>query len=276
MLSCMTVLKASAPVTEFARTTEVHRSDDGPGEFTVELDGGWSSLVGIHGGYMCAVAVRAAEAFVPDRGVRTTTTSFVRRGRVGPATISVREIRRGRSISTVVADLVQDGELVTITRLTLTVERAGVEWHDPSPLPLPPPEHCVPIDPPTGVNHFGRAAALLDPASLPFTGGEHARVSGYLRPLEDRSIDAAWLAMAVDWFPPPAFVRIDPPTGGISIDLTTHLHRPGFLLGGDEWLTASFEITNSAGGLAVEHGRIGDPHGRLVAESFQTRWTARA
>jgi acyl-CoA thioesterase len=108
----MTVLTASAPVTEFARTTEVHRSDDGPGEFTVELDGGWSSLVGIHGGYMCAVAVRAAEAFVPGRGVRTTTTSFVRRGRVGPATISVREIRRGRSISTVAADLVQDGELV--------------------------------------------------------------------------------------------------------------------------------------------------------------------
>jgi acyl-CoA thioesterase len=62
----------------------------------------------------------------------------------------------------------------------------------------------------------------------------------------------------------------------MSIDLTTHLHRPGFLLRGDEWLTASFEITNSAGGLAVEHGRIGDPAGRLVAESFQTRWTAQA
>ena len=121
---------------------------------------------------MCAVAVRAAEAFVPDRGVRTTTTSFVRRGRVGPATISVREIRRGRSISTVVADLVQDGELVTTTRLTLTVERGGVEWHDWLPLQLPPPEHCVPIDPPPGVNHFGRATALLDPTSLPFTGGE--------------------------------------------------------------------------------------------------------
>ena len=89
-------------------------------------------------------------------------------------------------------------------------------------------------------------------------------------------IDAAWLAMASDWFPPPAFVRLAPPTGGVSIDLTTHIHRPGLMLARDEWLVAEFAIENSAGGLAVEHGRISRDDGTVVAESLQTRLTAQA
>ena len=79
-----------------------------------------------------------------------------------------------------------------------------------------------------------------------------------------------------DWhFPPPAFVRLEPPTGGVSIDLTTHIHRPTVGLGEDEWLTGKFEIETSTGGLAVEHGVIATLDGVLVAESFQTRLTAK-
>jgi acyl-CoA thioesterase len=124
------------------------------------------------------------------------------------------------------------------------------------------------------VAHFGRVDGHLDPASLPGTGGARAVVRGYVRPWESRSVDAAWLAMASDWFPPPAFVRLDPPTGGVSIDLTTHIHQPLVVLGDDEYLTGEFSIDTSTGGLAVEHGRISGPDGRLVAESFQTRLTA--
>jgi hypothetical protein len=124
------------------------------------------------------------------------------------------------------------------------------------------------------VQHFERVDGLLDPAGLPGTGGDRARVGGYVRPWGTGDVDAAWLAMVCDWFPPPAFVRLEPPTGGVSIDLTTHLHRPRLVLGADEWLTGEFEIQTSAGGLAVEHGRITGPDGLLVAESFQTRLTA--
>jgi acyl-CoA thioesterase len=80
--------------------------------------------------------------------------------------------------------------------------------------------------------------------------------------------------MATDWFPPPAFVRLEPPTGGVSIDLTTHVHQPELLLGDDDWLCALFEIRTSANGLAVEHGLITTGDGTPVAESFQTRLTA--
>ena len=80
----MTQLTGSATVTEFDRTTALIPIEDRPGEFLVDLDAGWSSLVGVHGGYMCALAVRAAEAMAPGREMRTMSTSFLRTGQRGP------------------------------------------------------------------------------------------------------------------------------------------------------------------------------------------------
>ena len=57
----MTQLSVSAAVTDFDRTTALIPVEARPGEFLVDLDAGWSSLVGVHGGYMCALAVRGAE-----------------------------------------------------------------------------------------------------------------------------------------------------------------------------------------------------------------------
>lgn len=260
-------------MTDFDRTTAPAPIDGRPGRFSVTLDAGWSSLVGIHGGYLCAIAVRATELLAPDRTVRTVTTSFLRVGQPGPATVSVDQVRRGRSLSTMVVDLHQDGQSLSTSRLTLLTDRTGVEWTAMPDDDLPPPQRCVPVDPPPGIAHLGRVEAVLDPASLPFSGGDRARIRGYLRPLQPRPVDAAWLAMAADWFPPPAFVRLAPPTGGISIDLVTHIHQPRVVLDEGEWLTGSFEVQTSSAGLAVEHGRIGRRDGRVVAESLQTRLT---
>lgn len=54
-----------------------------------------------------------------------------------------------------------------------------------------------------------------------------------------------------------------------------HLHRPGIVLDADEWLMGEFSIVDSTGGLAVEHGRITDQDGQMIAESFHTQLTAR-
>jgi acyl-CoA thioesterase len=192
---------------------------------------------------------------------------------VGPAALSVRELRRGRSISTVVAELVQDDQLVIVGRLTLMNPRDGVEWSEPRPLRLPPPAACVPFRPPPEVVSFGRFELRFDPDRMPFAG-ERACLGGYLRPLEDRPIDSAWLVMAADCFPPPAFARTERPVGGVSIDLTVHIHRSDFWLTDGDWLAGCFEIDDSAGGLAVEHGRIMQIDGTAVTESFHTRLTA--
>ena len=60
----------------------------------------------------------------------------------------------------------------------------------------------------------------------------------------------------------------------MSVDLTIHIHRSGFTLQDDAWLAGCFEIDDSSGGIAVEHGRITQIDGTVVAESFHTRLTA--
>ena len=274
MLRCMTQLNAAVTATDFDRTTTLVPVEARPGEFCVDLDGGWSSLLGVHGGYMGAVAVRGAEAMSPGRRVRTVSTSFLRTGRVGPAVLSVREVRRGRSITRMVAELVQDDQILIVSGLTLMTARSGLEWSRPRSVDLPPPADCAPFAAPAQVVSFGRFELRFDPERMPFTG-DRAHLGGYVRPLEPRPIDAAWLVMAVDCFPPPAFARAEPPTGGMSIDLTVHIHRSGFTLPDDAWLAGRFEIDDSTGGLATEHGRITQLDGTVVAESFQTRLTAR-
>jgi acyl-CoA thioesterase len=269
-LRCMKQLRTPT-LTEFDRTTTLEPVAGHPGEFAVDLDPSWSALVGIHGGYMCAIAVRGAESLAPDRSVRTLTTSFLRIGKPGPARLSVTEVRRGRSLSTLSAVLTQDGQVVLVSRLTLLTERTGVEWSSPIAEDIAPLERCERFTPRDHISHFARFDLRLDPENLPEGGGERARLRGHLRPLESRPIDPSWLAMATDCFPPPAFVRLTPPNGGVSIDLTTHIHRPWTVLGEDDWLTGVFEIEESTGGLAVEHGRIALSDGTLLAESFQTR-----
>ena len=106
------------------------RSTDRPASSSVDLDAGWSSLVGVHGGYMCALAVRAAESMAPGREMRTMSTSFLRTGQVGPATLTVREVRQGRTITTMVAELAQDDKVLLVSRLTLMEARSGVEWSE--------------------------------------------------------------------------------------------------------------------------------------------------
>ena len=273
MLRSMTQLTGPATLTEFDRTTAAIPIADRPGVFSVDLDAGWSSLVGVHGGYMCALAVRAAESLVPGRAMRTMSASFLRTGQVGPATLTVREVRHGRTITTMVAELAQHDEVLLVSRLTLMEARSGVEWSERWPLELPPPADCIRFEPPAHVVSFGRFELRFDPERMPFSG-HRAHIGGYVRPLEARPVDAAWLTMAVDCFPPPAFARVEPPTGGMSIDLTVHVHRSDFDLGGDGWLAGSFEIHDSAGGLAVERGRLIQLDGTVVAESFQTRLTA--
>lgn len=262
-----------AGLTIFDDTTRV-RPTGLPGEMAAELSPVWSSLIGILGGSLVSIAVRAIEAYVPDRAVRTVGTTFARVGRPGPAHVQVDVTHSSRSVTSAAARITQDGRLLATTRATLVAPRAGVEWSAPTRLLTTPLEECVPIEPPDPrPPHFEQIDGVLDPSSLPFTGGPRAVVRGYVRPLEPRPIDAAWLAMAVDCFPPPAFVRVGPPTGGVSVDLVTHIHRT-LPVDGDRWLTAAFEIDDSAGALAVEHGRIATTDGTLLAESFHTRWTA--
>jgi hypothetical protein len=274
MLQTQDASDASGRATLFDTTTSLVPDNHQPGLFSAQLDPAWSSLIGMHGGYLAALAIKAAQIVLDDRPVRTVTTHFLRPAVAGPAAVGVEVVRQGRSITNVTVTVSQSSKDVVVSYITAADVVESTAWDTSRDVDLVPLDRCVPIEPPPGIGHFAHAVAVLDPADLPFSHGPRARVAGYMRPIEPRPIDASWLGMALDWFPPASFTRIDPPAGGISLSYTIHVHRTLDSLGADEWLGGVFSADISEGGIALEKGLITDPAGRVLAESFHTRWTA--
>jgi acyl-CoA thioesterase len=264
--------------THFDRTTQLLQSRtaaEGQSSFEVDLHESWSSLLGVHGGYMASLAVRAAERVAPDRAVRTIATSFLRPGAVGHAQLDVEVLRQGRSFTTLEVGLHQNGQLVCTSRVTALAARSGAEWSPPATDRPAPLDRCVAFAPPPGIRHFEQAELRLDPSTIPDGTADVARVAGHVHPLEHRPIDAAWLVMIGDWFPPSPFRRLLPPQGGVSVDYTVHLHRlPTLEQPGDSgWLQGVFVTADSSGAIALERGVLSDSDGVTIAETFHTRFT---
>jgi hypothetical protein len=261
-------------MTVFDQTTVLQFHPADPDHLDLTLSEAWASLMGAHGGYVTALAVRAIEARLDTQTVRTVCTSFLRPVAVGPASMSVETLRAGRSLSTFVVTLTQNGKPTTSTRVTTAAAAPGSEWDHAAPLPVPPVADCIVVPGPPGIRHLDHGNGLLDPAHLPLTRSEHAVLQGHIRPSEPRPIDTAWLVMVLDFFPPAAWTKVDPPTGGVSVDYTVHIHRPlARTLLDDEWLAVSLRSDISTSGLCLEHGAVAAPDGQLLAESFHTRWT---
>jgi acyl-CoA thioesterase len=261
-------------MTIFDRTTSLHLDASDPDRLSVELSDAWASLMGAHGGYVTAVAIRVVQARLGQQRVRTVSTSFLRPVATGPAELSVSTLRSGRSLSTLEVSLRQGERIATTTRITAAAPVSGTEWDHAAPLPVPAVANCITVPGPPGIRHLDHAVGVLDPAHLPLTRSEHAILQGHIRPAEERPIDEAWLAMVLDYFPPAAWTKIDPPTGGVSVDYTVHVHRTlAEALAEDQWLAVTFRSDVSSAGLTLEHGAVAAPDGRLLAESFHTRWT---
>src|SRR5262245_36765489 len=105
-------------MTEFDRTTTLVADSHDPDVLHADLDAGWASLRGIHGGYLAALAVRAVEPRLEERVVRTLSTSFLRPAAIGPARLRVETIRTGRNLTTFAVELEQDERPVSTTRIT--------------------------------------------------------------------------------------------------------------------------------------------------------------
>ena len=265
--------------THFDRTTTVHLlSEDGetpPGtfRFAADLDETWASLRGVHGGYVTSLTVRAAEAVFPDRDVRTVAASFLRPTEVGPAEI--------------VLDVVPLRPVVRHRHRHRAPTRPRRRSPPASPCsagrPVPGGRH------PCGIGRRrGRRASRsrrrrrsvtsprptcswTRPPCRPATPATR-RLAGHVRPKEARPFDAPWLVMIGDWFPPSPFRRLTPPTGGVSIDYTVHVHQT-VPASADLWLEGVFRADTNVDGIALEHGTLSLPDGGVVAETFHTRWT---
>ena len=138
MLQLPDRVHASDDVSVFDRTTGLIPNPAVPGEFSIDLDAAWSSLMGMHGGYLAAVAIAAASKLAGDRPIRTVTTSFLRPALAKPATVSVDVVRAGRSITNLSVNVTQADKVVLISQVIAAEATESTAWDTAAKLDLVP------------------------------------------------------------------------------------------------------------------------------------------
>ncbi|SEP09889.1 Thioesterase-like superfamily protein [Trujillonella endophytica] len=258
------------PESAFDRATAVSVAEGGGA--VAELDPGWEVGGGIlNGGYLMAIAARAALLGSPHPHPVAVSATFLRASAGGPASVSVTSGPAGRTLANGVAVLSTDaGPALTAQVTTATLGEVPVDW-SAHPMPaVPAPEACVAALRPDGVPTPGLVQRLdirFDPATTGWTEGRPAaepRLRAWMRLSDGREPDPLALLLFADALPPAAYAigRMGwAPTVQLQV-LVRALPAPG-------WCLVENVNTEVAGGWTDEDCRIWDSTGRLVAQSRQ-------
>ena len=260
-------------LSEFDIATAVKRQSDT--SFTAELGAEWKVAGAINGGYLLGVAAQALRANSPKApDPLVVSTYYLGPGEAGPADITTRLIRAGKSSATFALDLTQNGSPKTTSLATMGNLGALPDDVATSATPpeLPDPEHCVDVaEAPGG---FVESAPIvkrydmrIDPDTAGFAMGKpsgRGLLQGWIRLADGAEPDPISLLAFLDAFPP---VMFDLGRFGWAptMELTTHLRAipaPG-------WIAVKLYTRNIAGGMFEEDCELWDSNGRLVAQSRQ-------
>ena len=261
------------PHAEFDRDIALDRTE--PHTYSAGLRAGWVVGAGVNGGYLLAVLGHAVRRSSQHPDPLSVSAYYLSASHPGPATVTTRARREGRSVSTWAADLTQSGEtrltaLATYGDLDALPDDVGTTATEPD---LPPLEECWGMElapsayraaaPPL----LSRFDLRLDPATAGWAVGEpsgRALIQGWFRLNDEREPDPLALLLAVDAMPPTTF-GLGQLGWAPTLELTAHVRaRPA-----PGWLRLRHETRNLAGGMFEEDCQVWDSAGRLVAQSRQ-------
>jgi acyl-coenzyme A thioesterase PaaI-like protein len=262
----------------FATATAVRRAEGGG--VTAVLDPGWD--VGgnvLNGGYLLAVAARAAVLDSPHPHPVALAASYLRATGPGPVTLDVLPGPAGRTLAHATVTLRgPDGPSLAVQATTATLGDDAPLWCAPPP-DAAPVERCLASDgtvagrPTKEVGLRHRVETRLDPATAGWLDG---RPSG-------EPVMRAWVRLADGAEPDPfslvLFADVLPPTswamGRYGWAPTVQLQVLVRALPAPGWCLVEARANEVAGGWLDEDYRIWDATGRLVAQSRQLARTPR-
>jgi acyl-CoA thioesterase len=260
-------LGSTGDVTPFDSDTELE--DVAPGRWRAWAPEHWFVARGPNGGYLAALAARAAER-AAGRPLRSLSLHFVAAPAVGPLDVAVTVERAGRTYSAVSIRLEQDGAPMMLALATLgELPEEGATW-DAAPMPdaKPLPE-TEPIPPdmasvPAFMRNYDLRWALGREDDAPGWGG-------WLRTREPRLLDAPLVAAMTDAWAPAAFAALDRFVAAPTLDLTIHIRRPLPPAGmaPEDYVLGRFTTRLSVAGVWEEDGELWSPSGELIAQSRQ-------
>jgi acyl-CoA thioesterase len=251
----------------FDEATTVRRADEG--RYTTELDAGYGFEQALNGGYLMAILARAALDASGRPHPISTSTSFLRVARPGPAEVHVDSRKSGRTADVARVSLVQnDAPVVEALITTGTLDGDARPLYSVEPEELPPLAECVTFDN-TKEGFAAQVDLRYDGAAMGWLDGRPSgrpEMRSYFR-LRDEAYepDGVLLALAVDSLPP---VVLNTGAYGWSptVELTWHmravpaagwltLHGRGRLVS-DGWFDEEVEVWDSAGKLVAQSRQI--------------------
>ena len=255
----------SAPGSEFDADTALEQIDAGRWRGTV--DPSWFVTSGPNGGFLAALAARAAE-LASDRPARSLTLHYLEAPTEGPIEVQARIERAGATTTSLSLRMLQQGNLVAIGLAACAHPREGQPtWHDAEMPRIPAPDDCeeFPVTHPRVPPYFRKY-------ELRWAGSQAedrpAHVTLWLRTRAPRPLDSVLVAALTDAAMPPAFLRMSARLFVPTIDLTIHW-RSALPDGDHPWVLGHFVTRVGEGGACEEDGELWSQDGRLLAQSRQ-------
>jgi hypothetical protein len=260
------------PPSAFAAATAVTRAEGGA--VAAVLDPGWD--VGgdvLNGGYLLAVAARAAVLDSPHPHPVALAASYLRATGPGPVSLDVVPGPAGRTLAHAAVTLRgPDGPSLAVQATTATLTDDAPLWGSPPPA-VAPVEECLASDgtvagratKEVGLRH--RVQTRLDPATAGWLRGEPSGepvIRAWVRLADGTEPDPFSLVLFADVLPPTSWAMGRygwAPTVQLQV-LVRALPAPG-------WCLVEARASEVAGGWLDEDYRIWDSTGRLVAQSRQ-------
>jgi acyl-CoA thioesterase len=258
----------------------------GPGLYRIDLSDRWNAALFPFGGVVSAIALRAMQAALGERGqrLRSTTSVYVSPVPTGPLEVRVQTLRHGRRMSQLLAGVraagSADGGLTVVA--AFGEDREGFEILDGGPPDAPPPEAAsLPEEPPPEFRRFRstffeqmdfRPVRMNPPWRTDWQAGpaEAVRWMRFRRAprLADGTLDPLALVALSDTMPPAIGQALGPggsPWFAPSVDLTTHVLESTR----EEWVLIRSRCRHAGGGYATADNELWSREGRLLVYATQ-------
>jgi acyl-CoA thioesterase-2 len=261
---------------DFELDTRLEDVEPGAGRFRAHLSPDWE-IWGPNGGYVAAVALRAAGRVVRIPRPAGLSGHFLRVADFAPVDVEVVPLRLGRRSESLRVSICQEGRPVFEALVRTAADGPGLVHLHAQPPDVPPPEELPepaalrPEDGPVYPFWRNLEARVTEPARLlePDAVGDPIWRGWYRftpRPtFDDPFVDAGRLLLLTDTLAWPAACRAHPRDSGFrapNLDVCAWFHG---LEPGCEWLLADHVSSVAGGGLIGATSRIWSRGGRLLA-----------
>jgi len=246
-------------------------------ELQIEVPEQWGQGRAVFGGMASALALAHLVTELPAQvPLRSVSVSFVAPLNVGPASVSRRILRQGKSVIQAMVEITQQGQVALVLLASFGIERPS-EYKIASETAPDFAEKALVMPKQGPVPEFTRHFDYqIKRGVMPFSGGSGTELGGLIRFAEGQSaaVGVLELLALVDAWPPVSLTLLNQPAPASSLTWTIEFIQPH--QGADskasttDWWSYLASIEHGADGYHHIEAKLWQPDGQLAAISRQT------